>query len=97
MPVSDFCKTPLWKKVIKLKNCLAEIRKRIHPCVIKFHKVSNLKSAEQHYFCLLQLYSSWRQEIDLKHEDGTCKRKYKENENEIVENLKRHEPSLDID
>ena len=39
----------------------------------------------------------WRQESYLKHEDGTYEGKYREVENEIFENIKRHEPYLDFD
>ena len=73
------------------------MRKHSHPCVIRFHKVLKLKSAEQCYLCLLQLFMPWRKESDLKHEDGTYGSKYKKDNNEIVENVKRHEPYLDID
>ena len=40
---------------------------------------------------------SWRQENDFKHENGKYKSKYKEVQNEIVENAKRHEAYLDVD
>ena len=39
----------------------------------------------------------WRQESYLKHEDGTYEGKYREVENQIFENIKRHEPYLDFD
>ena len=56
-----------------------------------------LKSAEQYCVRLLQLYTSWRQESDLKYEDGTHESKYKEFENQIVENVRRYEPYLGND
>ena len=39
----------------------------------------------------------WRNEDELKHEDGTCESKYKEIENEILVNMKQHETYVDID
>ena len=97
LPVSYFCETPLCKKVMKLKNDLGEMTKRGCLCVIRFLKASKLKSAEQYYFCLLQLHMSWRPESTLKYEEGTYESKYKEVENDIVNNVKRHKSFLDID
>ena len=47
---------------IALKNKHGEMRKRNRPCVIRFHKVSELKNPEEHYLRLLQLYLPWRNE-----------------------------------
>lgn len=44
LPVSDFCETPVCKKVIKLKNGLGEMRKGSRrQCVIEFYKVLKQK------------------------------------------------------
>ena len=45
LPVWDFCETPLYKKGIKLKNGFGEIRRHMRPCIIRFRKVSKVKSA----------------------------------------------------
>ena len=39
----------------------------------------------------------WRQENDMRHEDGTNENKYKNFQNKIVENVKIHKPYLVID
>ena len=45
--VSDFCETPLCKKVIKSEIGLGEMRNRSRrPCFIRFYKVLKLKSVE---------------------------------------------------
>ena len=56
-----------------------------------------LKNPELHYLRIVQLYLPWRNEDELKHQDGTYESKYKEVENEISVNIKRHEPYVDID
>ena len=45
--------------VIVLKNDHGEMRNCSLPCIIRFHKVSKLKSPEKYYFRLLQLYVPW--------------------------------------
>ena len=66
LPVTGFCETLLCKKMINLKNGLGEMRKRCRPCVVRFYKVSKLKSTEEYYLRLLQLYMPWRQESGKK-------------------------------
>ena len=68
------------------------MRKHSRESAIRFLNASKLKSAHQYYLCLLQLYMPWRQESNLKHEDRIYEIKYKEVENEIVGNIKKHEP-----
>ena len=97
VPVSDVIQVPLNPNCIVLKDNLGQMRKRSRPCVIRFHKVSKLKNPESHYLRIVQLYLPWRNEDELKHEDGTYESKYKEVENEISVNRKRHEPYVDID
>ena len=60
-----------------LKNGLGKMWKRSRPCVIRFHKVSKLKSPEEHYLRLLQLYMPWRNENELKQENESYEDRYK--------------------
>ena len=73
--------------IIVLKNDLAEMRRRSRPCVVRFHKVSKLKNPEEHLE--EQLYTPWRDENELKQDD-------KEVEDDILCNIKKYEPYLDI-
>ena len=72
------------------------MRKCSRPCVIRFHKVSKLKSPEEHYLILLQLYMPWRNENELKQGNGIYGNRYKEVEGDMLCNIKKHEPYLDI-
>ena len=67
------------------------------PCVIYFHKVSKRKRREEHYLRLLQLYMTWRNEKELKQENQSYEDKYKETEGDILCNIMKHEPYMDID
>ena len=78
VPVSSFIPTPPSSNIIVLKNDLGEMRKRSRPCVIRFHKVSKLKCAEEYYLRVLQLYMPWRKEDDLKHVNDSYESKFKE-------------------
>ena len=62
--------------IIVLKNELGEMRKRSQPCVIRFHKVSKLKSPEEHYLRLLQLYMPWSNENELKQDNQSFDDRY---------------------
>ena len=77
--------------VIKLKNDLGEMKKRIRPCVPRTHKVSKDSSPEEYYMKLLQLYWPWRDEIDLKHSDGTYTSKFNEVKDVIDDTISRFE------
>ena len=77
--------------VIKLKNDLGEMKKRIRPCVPRTHKVSKDSSPEEYYMKLLQLYWPWRDEIDLKHSDGTYTSKFNEVKYVIDDTISRFE------
>ena len=66
VPVSNINDVKLNRNIIVLKIELGEMRKRSRHCVIRFHKVSKLKSPEEHYLRLLQLYIPWRNENELK-------------------------------
>jgi hypothetical protein len=46
VPVSNIEDVAPNPNVIVLKNEMGEMRKRSRPCVIRFHKVSKLKSPE---------------------------------------------------
>ena len=97
VPVSSIDDVKLNPDIIVLKNELGEMRKRSQPCVILFHKVSKLKSPEEHYLRLLQLFMSWRNENELKQDNLGYEDRYKEVEGNILCNIKKHEPYLDID
>ena len=71
--------------------------KHSQPCNILFHKVSKLKSPEEHYLRLLQLYMAWRNENELKQGNHIYENRYKEVQGNILCNIKKHEPYLDID
>ena len=60
VPVSGIVHIPSNPNIIVLKNDLGKMRKRSRPCVIRFHKVSKLKSPEEYYLRILQLYMPWR-------------------------------------
>ena len=56
-----------------------------------------LKSPEEHYLRLLQLYMPWRNENELKQSNQSYEDRYKEVEGDILCNIKKHEPYIDID
>ena len=58
--------------------------------------MSKLKSPEEHYLRLLQLYMPWRNENELKQDNQSYEDRYKEVEGDILCNIKKHEPYLDI-
>ena len=73
------------------------MRKHRRPCIIHFHKVSELKSPEEHYSRLLQLHMPLRNENELKQDNRSYDDKYNEIGGDILCNIKKHEPYLDID
>ena len=73
------------------------MRKHRRPCIIRFHKVSELKSPEEHYSRLLQLHMPLRNENELKQDSQSYDDKYNEIDGDILCNIKKHEPYLDID
>ena len=77
--------------IIILKNEFGEMQKRSQPCVICFYKVSKLKSPEEHYLRLLQLYMPWRNENELKQDNQSYEDRHKELEDDILWNIKKHE------
>jgi len=80
-----------------LVKAMGKMRKRNHPSVIRFHKVSKLKSSEEHYLRLLQLYMPWRMEVELNLGHKSYEDKFKHVESDILCNIKKHEPYLDIE
>ena len=54
--MSNINDVKLNQNIIVLKNELGEIQKHSRPCVIRFHKVSKLKSPEEHCLRLLHSY-----------------------------------------
>ena len=97
VPVSSIDGVKLNPNIIVLKNELGEMRKHSRPCVIHFHKVSKLKSPEERSSRLLQLYTPRRNESELKQDNQSYEDRYKETEGNILCNIKKHEPYLDID
>ena len=73
------------------------MRKRSRPCFIRFYKVLKLKNPEKHYLQLLRLYMPWTNESELKQGSKSYEDRYKEVENDIMCNITKHEPYLDID
>ena len=71
--------------------------KHSRPCVFCFHKVSKLKSPEEHYLRLLQLYMPCRIKNELKQDNQSYEDRYKEVKGDILCNIMKHEPYLDID
>ena len=96
-PVSNIDDVKLNPNIIVLKNELGEMRKHSRPCLICFHNMSKLKSPEEHYLRLLQLYMPWRNEIEIKQYNQSYEDRYKEVEGDILCNIKKHEPYLNID
>ena len=76
--------------VIVLKNEFAKMRRCSCPCVIRFNKVSILKSPEEHCLRLLQLYMPWRNKNELKQDNQSYEDRYKEVEDDILCNIKKH-------
>ena len=52
VPVSNIDDGKLNPNSIVLKNELGEMQKCCQPCVIRFHKMSTLKSPKEHYLLL---------------------------------------------
>ena len=96
VPVSNINDVKLNPNIMVLKNELGEMQKHSQSCVIRFHKVSKRKSPEEHYLRLSQLYMSWRNENELKQGNQSYEDRYKEVEDDILCNIKKHEPYLDI-
>ena len=94
IPVSSIDDVEPNPNVIVLKKELGEMRKRSRPCVMRFHKVSKLKSPEDYYLRLLQLYMPWINENELKQDSQSYEDKYKEVESDILCNINKHEPYL---
>ena len=59
--------------------------------------MSKLKSPEEHYSRLLQLCIPWRNKNELKQENQSYEDRYNEAGGDILCNIKKHEPYLDID
>ena len=97
VPVSNINDVKLNPNIIVLKNELGEMRKRSRPCVTRFHKVSKMKSPEEHYLRRLQLYMPWRNENELKQDYQSYEDRYKEVEGDVLCNIKKREPYLDTD
>ena len=60
------------------------MRKRIGSCVICFHKVFRLKSPEEQYLKLLQLYITWKSENELKQGNQSYEGRKKEVKGDTV-------------
>ena len=66
------------------------MRKRNRPCF-------KLKNLEEHYLQLLQLYMPWRNEDKLKQDSKNYGNRCKKVEDDILCNITKHEPYLDMD
>ena len=97
VPVSNINDVKINPNITVLKNELGEMQKRSRPCIIRFDKVSKLKTPEEHQLRLSQLYMPWRDENELKQDNQSDEDRYKEVEGDILCNIKKHEPYLDID
>lgn len=73
------------------------MKKRTRPCVVRWHHVSRMKNEEEYCLKMLQLFSPWRNENDLKHQDATYTSKFNEVESEIRDNIDEHMPFEEID
>ena len=77
VPAPNISDVKLNPNIIVLKNELGEMWKGSRPSIICFHNVSNLKSPEEHYLRLLQLYMHRRNENELKQDKQSYEDKYK--------------------
>ena len=94
--LSNIDDVKLNSNMIVLKNEIGEVWKRSWPCVTHFYKVSKLKSQEEYYLRLLQLYKPWRNENEMKQDNQSYEDRNKGVEGDILCNIKKHEPCLDI-
>ena len=78
VPISNISYVKPNPNLIVLKNELSEMWKQSRPCIIRFHKVSKLKSPEEHYLRLLQLYMLWRNKNELKQDNQSYEYRLKE-------------------
>ena len=90
VPVSNINNVKLNPDIIILKNELGEMRNRSQACVICFYKVFKLKSPEEHYLRVLQLYMPRRNENELKQDNQSYEDRHKEVEDDILCNIKKH-------
>ena len=67
------------------------MRKRIFPCIKRYHEGSSLKDPEHYYFTFLQLYIPRRDEIDLKNGCTSYEEKFKHVDTEILPNISNHD------
>ena len=95
-PISDFVDTPESTDKIELQEGLGKMKKRSRPCVIRWHKVSELKDPENYYLSVLQLYLPWRDESELKHANGLYITKFNEVREQIQEAMLRHQPHNEL-
>ena len=77
VPVFNINVVKLNPNIIVLKNELVEMWKHIRPCIIRFYKVSKLKSPEEHYLRFLQLYMFLKNENELKQGNQSFEDRYK--------------------
>ena len=92
--VSSIDDVKLNPNIVALKNELGEMWKCIRPYVICFWKVWKPKSPEEHY---LRLTVKRRNENELKQDNQSYVDRYKVVEGDILCNIKKYRPYLDID
>ena len=78
VPVSNINDVKLNPNINVLKYELGEMQKLSRPYVIRFYKVVKLKSPEEHFLRLLQLYMPWRDENELTQDNQSNEDRYKE-------------------
>ena len=78
VPISNISYVKPNPNLIVLKNELSETWKHSRPCIICFHKISKLKSPEEHYLRLLQLHMPWRNKNELKQDNQSYEYRLKE-------------------
>ena len=66
------------------------MKERSRPCVMRYHKISKMKDPEQYYMTLLQLYSPWRSEDDMKENCSTFSERYHKIIDSIKPNIDKH-------
>ena len=96
-PISDFKETDESKDKIVLQEGMGKMKKRSRDCVIRWHKVSQLKEPEKYFLCMLQLFLPWRDENELLANDGKYSSKFIEVENYIQPNMLKHQPFKEYD
>lgn len=95
MPIGAIEEVEPTSRIIALKNDLGKMKKGSRPCVIRYHKVTKLKDCEQYYMIVLQLYTPWRNEDNIKGDCPTYGEKFISVELSIKPNILKHDPNFE--